>query len=719
MPASGTSGGGTLEDHRREVSSGQPGGSENADIRQLRAAFEEHMRVNFAETGLLSRAEAEAQRQYFERAVQDRTKIADLLDSYTSIDARQSLEENRKLYSEQFIKKLDDALESNVISSKSYKAWIDWVKDENRKGSESTKSIRETLPVYLEERWELARDRQKVLKDPRLEKATDPALKAEISFLKSDRDYFETLSFSQRKNLLGRVASQLDAMEGGEEHQKLWKQAENMLKDATKTPQPALHREKVGTWLKRIFETGASPEQIKAFLDGTGEGSLQKLIGTWRSKAIQFWTLRKDPAFAGVRTTFVKTGAFLWMHFDERLVYLAKMQQERDQAHALRAQARSLLSHAGSALDANGKERWLTEYVFNGKYSLIELRSIIATNLSQRLDRKVEIVERYEKASAQSKKFKGIRGMPLPERSMFLSLHYDKQLATVKEMELRLEHLKSKRPDFLLIRNAMDREEYDEALELIAEERKKSVGLSLQDDGQLASMERYIALHRKSGTKEKESKEGTLSDAEKLDQLIDGVSSQNLQWLCKDLCHRGSESIGALGWTSYNRDWCYKHGYLNPEREEQAIRKGKAAALAKDRKKKRGVVAETIQGETAEQEFIELSRSSATNVCVDIGDSGAMVAMAETLHRKRKDHRSLYWTNAIFHRGGMLMDIGKQREETRKMYQMRNIMRKMEAKGQTYHYKETTSDIGHKVHAQKSSRSSLKSTVKGKVQLPA
>src|SRR3989344_15937 len=197
MPSYGQRGG-TLNEKGQGALSGAENAVSDTEVRRLRSAFEEHMRVNFAETGLLSRAEAEAQRQYFEQAVQDRTKIADLLDSYASTEARQRLEANRKLYSEQFIQKLDEALEANVISSKSYKEWIQWVKDENRKGSESTKSIRETLPKYLAERWELAREREKLLKDGRLEKATDPKLKAEINFLKNTNEYFETLSFSQR-----------------------------------------------------------------------------------------------------------------------------------------------------------------------------------------------------------------------------------------------------------------------------------------------------------------------------------------------------------------------------------------------------------------------------------------------------------------------------------------------------------------------------------------
>ncbi len=689
--------GGVLDDLRQKsVDSESRNAATEEDIRRVREGFAEHLRVFYHKTKWLSDEEAQSQEGFVEEALhspENVEQIRRLLEDYASSEARQRRQSILELY-ENGIQNLSEALEAGVISKTSHDEWIEgWLCNRHLSASEKTQSLRRTLSAYLEERWGLAREREKLLKDPRLDKVTDSKLKDELSFLTNDREYFETLSFSQRKNLVERIAAHLVVMEGGPEYEKLYAQAEKMLKDATRIPQPALHRDKVGAWLKRIFESGASAEQIKAFLEGTGEGSLKKLIDTWRAVAVEFWTVRKDPAFQGVKTTFGKTGAFLWMHFDDRVAYVAAMREERDRARALKTQARSLISRAGSALDEGGKERWLKEYVFNGKYTLAELQSIIAANLTTRLEGKMQIVHRFEKAADRAKKVKGIRGMPLPERSTFLKLHYEKQLVTVQEMEFRLDHLKEKRPDFLLIRNAMDREDWDGASELIEEARKKSPGLSLEDDGQLSSMERYIALHQKSGSKGKERKESTLSEMRQLDALIDSVSSESLKGLCTNLCERGSESIGALGWTSYNRDWSNKHGYLDPEREYQALRKGKAQALAKERRKKRGVVAENIQGETAQQEYIELSRSAATNVCVDIGDSGAMVAFAETLHNRRKDHRALYWTNAIFHHSGTLMDLSEQREETRKIYQMRNLLRRLESKGQIYHYKRTAADV--------------------------
>lgn len=611
---------------------------------------------------------------------------------------RETLKEAEE-YASDFHKRLNEAAAKHWISEKSRNESLQWFWDHGVLEMDRKRWVREEFPQYLKDRGVLAKEREALLKDPRLEGVRDSQFRAQVDLLRDDRRYFDELEYSQRKNLVDTVRALLSVQESDDsERRKLYAQAEEMLRKATEAPRPALHRDKVGTWLKRIFESGASAEEIRAFLEGTREGSLQKLIETWRNVAIQFWTLRKDPAFQGVKTQFINTKAFLWLHYDERVSYVAGLRGQAERAKALRARAMQCVDsaeHAG-ALDAEGMQRWMTQYVFNGKHTLEELESIIGGNLTERLERKVALVRRFERASDEAYKVKGIRGMPLPEKSTFLKLHYDHQLATVLEMEMRLGQIRRQRPNLLLLRHFMDREEWESALELIEEARQKP-GLSFDDDRQLTSMEYYIKLHWGETSGEHERVRETLSEAQQIDRLIDEISSPSLEYLCILLCERGSESIGALGWTSYNRDWCNKHGYLNPKREHEAIRKGKAEALARARRKKRGVVSETIQGETGEQEYIELSRSAATNVCVDIMDAGAMRAFAETLYQRRKDHRALYWTNAIFHRGGVLMDLGEQNEETRRMYKMRNLLRKLEAKGQHYQYRGTSQEVAKTV----------------------
>jgi len=152
----------------------------------------------------------------------------------------------------------------------------------------------------------------------------------------------------------------------------------------------------------------------------------------------------------------------------------------------------------------------------------------------------------------------------------------------------------------------------------------------------------------------------------------------------------GSDGISTFGWGLYNREWCNKRGYLDPDQEMEAIRTGKMQALQKMRRKKqRGVVSETIQGETGDEEYIELSRSSATNVCLDISDAGAQSAFIQTVNRTKSDHRAWYWTNVILHRGGSLMSLDRQVSENKKIYRIGRLLASLEKRGEHYAFRET------------------------------
>ena len=654
---------------------------------EVRRGFEEFMRVNFHETGFLSRAQVESQRQFIDEAKFDAEKLQEARQAYVGTFASQNIEENLKMYYQDFIRPLDDAKERREISEKSHREWVKWIRDPDRSAPEKKQSIRSALPAYLKERRELAAKRAELLRDPRIHGVTDPALRDEIRFLKEDDKWFGDMEFTQRKNLIDRIRADLAVGESPKLKQ-LKKDAEKILLDATKVPQPAMHRDKVGTWLKRIFEEGpkkgASFEEMEKFIK---DGALKNLITTWRNVAIKFWTFRKDPVFAGVKTEFIDTKAFLWKHYDERVSYVALMKSQRDRAAALRSRAYSLITGASKALDQGGAKRWLNEYVFNGNHTLQELESIINGNMATRLETKMAVYHRYEKAKTNATRHHGIRGMKIPEKSKFLKLHYDLQLANVEEMENRLLELDRNHPDFLLIRHEMDRRNFDEALELIEEGKKKALGED--DQKQLKSMEAYVKQHgkEKKNKVRKIEKEG--SEAKEIDDLLNDLPA-DLQDIVIPLAEQGSAQIRMFGWGLHNRWWCNDRGYLNPERELMALHTGKSQAKQKVRRQKRkGVVSETIQGETGEQEYLELSRTSATNVCLDTTDAGAKSAMRETVNRTKNDHRAWYWTNIILHSSGAIMSLDRQEAEKQKIYKIGKFLASLEKRGQHYVHGET------------------------------
>ncbi len=663
-----------------------------AIYREIRRGFEEFMQVNFHETGFLSRSQYESQRRFIEEAAFDPEKFQEARQAYVGTFARRNMEQNLKVYYQDFIDPLDEAKRDGIISEKSYHEWVRWIRDPQRHAPEKKQSISGALPQYLGERRELAKKRADFRRqnEEKLKNVDDPELKDMIRFLTEDDKWFGDLEFTQRKNLLDRIRAGL-SVEGNPKLKSLHGEAEKKLMEATKEPQPALHRDKVGTWLKRIFEEGpqkgASFVEMEKFVKGTGKGTLEELIKVWRDVAIKFWTRRKDPVFLGVKTEFVNTKGFLWMHYDERVAYVGMMKNQRDRAAQLRSRAWALIMTANTALDANGGKRWLNEYVFNGNHTLQELESIVNGNLAVRLEAKVDVFDRYEKAKANAQKHQGIRGMKVPEKSRFLKLHYDAQRASVEEMENRILELDKNRPDFLLIRYEMDRGDFDSAKELITEGKKKA--LSEADQKQLTSMEQYVKEYGKRQEEKVGKIEKTGKEAKEIDDLISSLPS-DLQDIILSLAAYGSDCIRMFGWGLYNRDWCNRRGYLNIEREHVALHTGKSQALNKVRRQKRkGVVSETIQGETGEEEYVELSRTSATNVCLDIADEGAKSAFRETVHRTKGDHRAWYWTNVILHRAGSLMSLDRQNSENQKIYKIGKLLHRLEERKEPYQFRAT------------------------------
>jgi hypothetical protein len=661
---------------------------------EARHACEEYIQ-RVLPTGVFSQKDIDQQRQWIESIEGDEKAIEEAKRSYRGSRAEEKIREIWDFHDKQLVEPLDDALRGGVISKQSYEEWLAWAHDLNRESNAKKYSIRNVLPEYLKERRKMAEERSKLREEKNIGGVTDPKLTHMMATLNDDKTYFGKLSFSERKSLIDGIRAERAVSEGGEEYRKLRNKAEDILKKATEEPQPALHRDKVNAWLKRIFESKASAKDINAFLAGTDKQSLQGLIQTWREIAVHFWYARKDPAFNGVKSEFINTKAFLWLNYKDRVRYVKSMHERAAEAHALRSEASSRIQSAKFALDAGGPDRWLNQYVFNGNHTLADLRSIIRGNMTYQLNEKVSIFDRYTRAMGRAKKYDGIRGMSFPPRAEFLGTKYPQQKSYVVEMELRLDQLEKDRPKFLTIRNAMDREDWDDALDLISDEEKNV--LSGDDRKQLLSMRDYIKEHRKYSDASQKGIEKKQSETKEVDQLINSLP-QDLQDMVIHLSQTDARCVRMFGWGMYNRDWCRRNGYLDPWREQWALQTGKQQALQKERqRKKKGVVSETIEGETGEEEFIELSRTSATNVCLDISDAGARNAMMRTVMNRRSDDRTWYWTNIIMHRGGTLVSNEQQKGDTKKLYKIGRLLRTLESKGEHYQYRGSSVSLAQKM----------------------
>lgn len=140
----------------------------------------------------------------------------------------------------------------------------------------------------------------------------------EVVVLRSD-GYFERTP-EERRHMIDAAYAAMAARESGRSI--LFDRAVLLLEDAVR--KDILAPEKVGTWLRRIFESDADPELIRKFLSGEGNHPLSALMESWNAAAEKFELVerkrlngKKAPGFHFVtKTTFLK-----W-HYAARLAYV-------------------------------------------------------------------------------------------------------------------------------------------------------------------------------------------------------------------------------------------------------------------------------------------------------------------------------------------------------------------------------------------------------------
>ena len=99
---------------------------------EVRRGFEEFMRVNFHETGFLSRAQVASQSQFIDEAKYDAEKLQEARQAYVGAFADRNMEENLKMYYQDFLRPLGEAKEKGEISEKSHREWVQWIRDPDR-----------------------------------------------------------------------------------------------------------------------------------------------------------------------------------------------------------------------------------------------------------------------------------------------------------------------------------------------------------------------------------------------------------------------------------------------------------------------------------------------------------------------------------------------------------------------------------------------------------
>jgi len=210
---------------------------------------------------------------------------------------------------------------------------------------EKRKFIQEKLPEFQKNWKSLADDYKKMRaleKKLGLGKEDFKAHK-ELAAVHSDDFKGGKLKFQARRDLVDKAIAYLTSMDKGpakgpqsEQHKALYAEAKKQLETAAQ--KGVLAKDKVGHWLRRIFESGAPAEKIQKFLNGEGSSPLSELVNNWTDVRNRFTEIEKRRQMEGTPASFhfVHMDVFLKWDYNKRLAYVEEagrrfedMQNER------------------------------------------------------------------------------------------------------------------------------------------------------------------------------------------------------------------------------------------------------------------------------------------------------------------------------------------------------------------------------------------------------
>lgn len=220
---------------------------------------------------------------------------------------------------------IDRASQNKWISPESANRWKHRLKGQGSTWLQKKEFIEKTLPRYLGNWEKLHRDFEALEKEAKEQGLT----KADWSAIPEFARLRSWKKFEEKRHLVDQAWAYLKAHRGKiglerdtGEMKALYAKAKKQLETAVKAG--ALSPWKVGTWLRRIFESDASKEKIQNFIHGKGDAPLSALINNWIEVRKEFDSLERRRKMEGTPASFhfVHLNIFLDWNFEQRKSYL-------------------------------------------------------------------------------------------------------------------------------------------------------------------------------------------------------------------------------------------------------------------------------------------------------------------------------------------------------------------------------------------------------------
>lgn len=290
---------------------------------RLQEAFQRMYRKAHLELGAASGKEMQDIKQG-ERFIQweDERSLQGLLDFYETFP-----DEANRMH-QAFIDSLLSLYnrKPRAISTEAIRQWDQWFRDPTvdfKKSKERV--IKRDMPGFIAECVRAADERNAILQEAKKKGVDLAAVDGLSDFLNEDKFLAAdagTKGTTMRDRMIAKARSYLLA--ANKQMEPLWKDTQKYLVSLTVGEGQCLHRSKVGTWLKRIFDKANNPAQVERFLDEV----LQPMIANWKEAATKYDVLHATgfpPSFKAVSKE-----KFLRWHYDERMTYLDELALSKD-----------------------------------------------------------------------------------------------------------------------------------------------------------------------------------------------------------------------------------------------------------------------------------------------------------------------------------------------------------------------------------------------------
>ena len=222
-----------------------------------------------------------------------------------------------------FVTSINEAQSKGWITAESAQKWENRLRDDTVVWWDKKKFLTEQFfPKYLKN-WEKLhnskRKAEKLQKELQLNTKDYPELATMTSAS------FDQKKYPEKKGDVDKALGLLAALKT--QRKGLYDYAKKELEAAAKRDEIA--KSSVGTWLKRIFESKASPEKIKQFLTGKEKTSLRSLRKNWAEVSQKFDNIEKQRKKEGTPTNFhfVSKTFFLEWHYVKRLTYVEEAEK--------------------------------------------------------------------------------------------------------------------------------------------------------------------------------------------------------------------------------------------------------------------------------------------------------------------------------------------------------------------------------------------------------